>query len=254
MTRHRFFVSLPLQSGETIALDRQVSLHISSSLRLKKRHLITLFDGSGGEYEAMITQIDRKRVSARIGEFSSISRESPLQVHIAMALIRGDRMDYAIQKITEMGANQITPLITERSEVKLSSERTTRKLAHWRGIVASACEQCGRNQLPDINSPLPFSKLFEQVTSSGKFILHPGASTLNSRSGSPQSVTLVSGPEGGFTDSEIHLANDFGFQSIGFGPRVFRAETAPIATLSLLQYLWGDFGSEDPVDQGPGIL
>jgi len=245
MTSHRFFVSVPLQSGKTIALNRQVSQHISSSLRLKEEQLITLFNGSGGEYEAIITHIEKKQVSIKVGSYSSISRESPLHVHIAMALIRSDRMDYAIQKVTEMGANQITPLITDRSEIKLNSERAAKKLLHWQGIIASSCEQCGRNQLPDIDLPVPFSKFIEQVTSAGKLILCPDASILETETAPLQSVTMVSGPEGGFSDGEIRFANGCGFKSTGMGPRVFRAETAPVAALSMVQYLWGDFGSKN---------
>lgn len=254
MTRHRFFVPSPLCTGELIKLDKRVSQHIGSALRLGKGQLITLFTGDGGEFEAQISAIENKQVIALIGRIVSIDRQSPLVVRVAVALAKGDRMDYAIQKVTELGATHISPLFTERSEVRLSPDRVTKKMSHWQGIIVSACEQCGRNLLPIVDLPLPFQKFVENDTSAIKLILSPGAALIRQDYESPSRITLVSGPEGGFTVDEIGLAVSSGFREAGFGPRVLRAETAPVAALSVLQYLWGDAGDNrvNNLEPGPG--
>lgn len=247
MAKHRFFVRLPLVTGETAILDKQVSQHITSVLRLGQNQQITLFNGRGGEFQAEITGIERKQVMVRIGNLAPIDRESPLAVRVAIALAKGDRMDYAIQKVTEMGATRISPLFTARSEVRLSEDRAAKKLAHWQGIIISACEQSGRNSLPVLDSPVPFEELIGSDSADLKLILCPGA-PLISGSDSPSQVTLVTGPEGGFTEAETELAKSRNFRPTGFGPRVMRAETAPLAALSILQYLWGDVGERSGSD------
>jgi 16S rRNA (uracil1498-N3)-methyltransferase len=241
MAKHRFFVRAPLVTGKLLTLEKQVSRHISSVLRLGRNQHVTLFNGQGGEYDAEITTVERKQVLVRIGGVNPVDRESPLSVRVAIALAKGDRMDYAIQKVTELGATRISPLFTSRSEVKLSKERAAKKLLHWQGITISACEQSGRNLLPMVDSPVGFQELIESAAEETKLILCPGA-PLISRGARPSQVTLVTGPEGGFTESETELARSGGFLPTGFGPRVLRAETAPLAALSILQYLWGDAG------------
>lgn len=241
MAKHRFFVRGPLLTGATILLEKQVSQHINSVLRLGLSQQITLFNGQGGEFEAEITGLEGKQVSARVGIFSPINRESPLIARVAIAMAKGDRMDYAIQKVTELGATRISPLFTKRSEVKLNEARAIKKLSHWQGIIISACEQSGRNLLPVIDSPETFTELIDSEPVGMRLILCPGA-PLISQGTSPNQVTLVTGPEGGFTESETELAQSRGFSPTGFGPRIMRAETAPLAALSIMQYLWGDTG------------
>lgn len=241
MAKHRFFIRSQLVTGEVLTLEKQVSQHINSVLRLGQNQHITLFNGQGGEYEAEITAVERKQVIVRIGGVTPVDRESPLSVRVAIALAKGDRMDYAIQKVTELGATRISPLFTSRSEVKLSKDRVVKKLLHWQGITISACEQSGRNLLPTLDPPVGFGELIESATDGTKLILCPGA-PLISRGARPSQVTLITGPEGGFTESEKELAISGGFLPTGFGPRVMRAETAPLAALSILQYLWGDAG------------
>jgi len=242
MAKHRFYVPQSLHVDDEIILDEHVSRHISSALRMSNGQTITLFTGQGGEFEAEITEINKKHVSVRIGIHVEVDRESPVAIHVALAFIKGERMDYAVQKLTEAGASQITPLFTERSEVKLKQERIARKMFHWQGVIISACEQCGRNLLPVISPPTSFQDFVAKDNARLKLILSPGSSLIKQDSTSLTEVTLVSGPEGGFTTDEVAYARTCGFHSTGLGPRIFRAETAPLAAVSIIQYLWGDFG------------
>ena len=167
-------------------------------------------------------------------------RESGLTIELGQVMSRGERMDYAVQKATELGVTRIVPLFSERCEVKLSSERQDKRQQHWQQVAISACEQSGRSRVPEIAQPQPLSQWLTQCHSALKLVLHPDAAMPLAQRQAPASVALLIGPEGGLGDQEIAQARAAGFDSLQLGPRVLRTETAPVAALAVLQYLWGD--------------
>lgn len=229
-----------LQAESTFDLEPGPSQHLSRALRMQQGSALVLFDGRGGQYPATISCIDKKRVSVTTGEHHDVEVESPLSVHLGIAVSRGERMDWVVQKATELGATQITPLLTERSEVKLKGERMKKKQDHWQQIAISACEQCGRNRVPVINALQPLSPWLAECEANLRLVLHHRADTLPGQEHSPKTVALLIGPEGGLSDNEILLAQQQAFQSLRLGARVLRTETAPLAALSILQARWGD--------------
>jgi 16S rRNA (uracil1498-N3)-methyltransferase len=240
MTSHRFFISQQLLLNDELVLEPAVSRHINSSLRMIVGESITLFNGTGGEYSAQIIKITKKCVTVVVDNFCDTDRESALSIHLAIVMIRGDRMDYAIQKATELGATRITPLYSERCEVKLNRDRASRKLDHWRLVIHSACEQSGRNVVPVIETPIALNQHLAKAVADLQLILHPSGSSLPTSIPAPASVNLLTGPEGGFSSAEVALAEQHGYLAVKLGPRTFRAETAPVVGLGLLQSWWGD--------------
>jgi 16S rRNA (uracil1498-N3)-methyltransferase len=236
----RVFSAQPLTSGASIQLDEAGSHYLSKVLRMQAGRELVLFNGEGGEYAGEIAAISKKQVTVALGEFTPDNRESPLQLELAISVSRGERMDWVIQKATELGASRITPLLTERTEVKLGSERQEKKTGHWRQIVISACEQCQRNILPPLDSPVTLDEWLPQVTAEARFVLHHRDSQRLPTDSKPASVALLIGPEGGLSETEIEQARAAGFAPLTLGPRVLRTETAPVAAVSLVQYLWGD--------------
>lgn len=206
---------------------------------------LVLFDGCGGEYPAVIESISRNKVRVTTHEHRPIERESALRITLWHGLCRGERMDSVIQKATELGAHAIQPVITERSTVKISADRAEKKLRHWRGIISSACEQCGRNRLPHINTPMVFTDLLDRIDAFDQaLLLHPRDSeNLATRlSYLPESgrLLLCTGPEGGFSDHELSAAANAGMHTVHLGSRVLRTETAPVVALSIAQLIAGD--------------
>lgn len=239
----RIFSPEPLAGREEIELPESASRHLVKVLRMAPGRELILFDGSGGEYRAELSAAG-KRARARLGEFSPQNRQSPLALTLAIGISRGDRFDWVIQKATELGASAIQPLFTERCEVKLSGERLQKKLAHWRQIAASACEQCQRNLLPEVAEPLKLPQYLHSAEAGLKLVLHHRTERdlrqLQAERGNPQSALLLVGPEGGLSGAEIDAALERGFEPLCLGPRVLRTETAPVAALSVLQFHWGD--------------
>jgi 16S rRNA (uracil1498-N3)-methyltransferase len=245
MSISRIFQPIPLQTQMMIELDSQASHHIARVLRAAVGDPLTVFNGEGGEYQAVITQIDKKKVSAEVLSYVARDVESPLTLHLAQGISRGEKMDYTIQKAVELGVKKIIPLFTERCNVKLDEDRREKKWQHWQSIVISACEQSGRNHIPEIATPQSLEGWFATLESSDVyFVLAPTAqSKLKQLSLPPQSrVVLLIGPEGGLSDKEIARAHHFGFSSLNLGPRVLRTETAGVAALAALQCLFGDLG------------
>ncbi|HET8711910.1 MAG TPA: 16S rRNA (uracil(1498)-N(3))-methyltransferase, partial [Spongiibacteraceae bacterium] len=209
--------------------------------RMQCGESLKLFNGDGCEYEATIAGVDKKSVQVTIAAASAIERESPLTIHLGIAISKGERMDWVIQKATELGVTHITPLLTERVEVRLQGEREEKKLQHWRSIAISACEQCARNRLPGIDTPIALATWLDSIAADAKFVLHHrSAVALDSRADKPRSVALLIGPEGGLSETEIASAEKKGFAPLRLGPRIMRTETAPVAALSIFQFLWGD--------------
>jgi len=238
MRLSRFFIDAPLALGEH-ALPEASAHYISRVLRLAVGAAVQLFDGSGQEYRGELIEVGKKTVRVRLQEMLPGMPESRLQIHLGQGLSRGERMDWAIQKATELGAAQITPIISERCEVRLKEERADKRLSHWRQIAISACEQCGRSVIPIIHPPQLLSDWLT-IDTDLKLVLHPVAEPLASHP-APATLAFLIGPEGGLSDAEVERARVAGFQSARLGPRVLRTETAPVVALTVAQQLWGDF-------------
>lgn len=229
-----------LRAESTFDLEPGPSQHLARALRMQVGSAIVLFDGRGGEYPATISSISKKQVTVSTGDHNERDIESPLSIHLGIAISRGDRMDWVVQKATELGVTSITPLLTERTEVKLKGDRADKKVAHWRQVAISACEQCGRNKVPELGVLTPVSQWLEGCEAEVRLVLHHRAEPASARREIPHSVALLIGPEGGLSDIEIALAEQSGFSPMQLGPRVLRTETAPLAAITLLQGKWGD--------------
>lgn len=213
-------------------------------LRLAEGDAVTLFDGRGGEYDAVITACGRNTVQVRVHGQRSKSLESPLQVTLVQAVSSGERMDFTVQKAVELGVAAVQPVLSERCVVRLSGERAGKRVAHWQAVVVAACEQCGRNHVPPVQPLLPFAAWLEQQLAEPglRILLAPGGDVrLQDLGPSPGRLTLLAGPEGGLTAAEAGDAGRAGFRALQLGPRVLRTETAALAALAAMQTLWGDF-------------
>jgi 16S rRNA (uracil1498-N3)-methyltransferase len=233
----RLFVDLALAAGRSVALPSGAVRHVQV-LRLQPDTAVTLFDGRGGQWSARIDAIRARGVQAQVLEHEAVERELPLRITLALAMPAGDRMDIVVEKATELGAATIVPLISERSVLRLAGERAMRRRAHWQAIAVAACEQCGRNRVPEVLAPQPLAAWLGTLASrdadEARWLLGwrdaqpwPGAAGL-------ASIVTLSGPEGGFTDVEQALAASCGFVTVGLGPRVLRADTAPLAVMAAL--------------------
>lgn len=235
-----------LSPGTTVALNDRAAGHLLRVLRLPAGAPVTLFNGRGGEYRAELQPSGKRACSARIISHDPAEIESPLRITLGQSVARGARMDYLLQKAVELGVTAIVPLISENSTVRLTPERQAVRFEHWKGVCASACEQCGRNRLPDLVPPRPLaawlSRDDEPSRHALKIVLDPAGEQRLARLPRPgDEVILLSGPEGGFTPAEIAASVQNGFVRLRLGPRILRAETAPLAAITAMQTLWGDF-------------
>jgi 16S rRNA (uracil1498-N3)-methyltransferase len=236
----RFFEPQPLAKDSTIELSDSAVQHISRALRMRPDEQILLFNGDGFEYLASLHSVEKRNVSAHIIEQRQPAVESPLDIRIGQSLSRGERMDYAVQKSTEMGVRQISPLFSERCEVKLAADRQEKRVQHWQQVAISACEQSGRVCPPEIKQPQTLKAWLQEQDATARFVLHHHSEQPLEQIDPPDSVALLIGPEGGLTEAEVELAREYGFKPLALGPRVMRTETAPVAALAILNYLWGD--------------
>lgn len=238
------YVQQALALEQSIALEDSAAQHVAKALRMKSGYKLVLFNGDGFFYPSTITDVSKKQVSVHVDEQLEANSESPLHTHIGQTISRGDRMDYAIQKATELGANEISPLFSERCEVKLNPERQAKRQAHWQQVAISAAEQCGRACVPVIHPPVDISSWINTLDeATTKLVLHHRDTQNLSTLPQPKSVALLIGPEGGLSEQEITEAQTKQFIACTLGPRVLRTETAPITSLSVLQWLWGDFNA-----------
>ena len=240
----RFYCNQALPPSGSVELTPDAAHHAARVLRLREGDAVEIFDGMGNERRGQITLISGKRVVIGILAATNANRESSLQVLIAQALTSSEKMDWVIQKSTELGVTEIQPLDTERSVARLSPERIAKRLEHWQQVAISACEQCGRNTLPQIYAPLDIMMWLQQIRekNSRKYILLPdGERSFTNQTDPHGGVLLLIGAEGGFTPAERSAAKQSGFESIRMGSRVMRTETAAIAGLAAVQTLWGDF-------------
>jgi 16S rRNA (uracil1498-N3)-methyltransferase len=239
----RFHVSTHLSPGAEIDLPERAAKHVAV-LRLRQGDAITLFNGEGGEYGAVLTRLTKSQFSARIDVWRQVERESPLEVTLAQCISSGDRMDTTLQKATELGVRSIIPLESERSVVRLSSDRAEKRLAHWRNVTLAACEQCGRNRPPSIANVDQLHAwliaLKTETEPAMRVLLAPEASVGFGSVPRSANIVLLVGPEGGLAPHERAAAQRAGFLPVRLGPRTLRTETAPLAAMAALQILWGD--------------
>jgi 16S rRNA (uracil1498-N3)-methyltransferase len=250
----RFFADLPLIPGTSIDLPEQAARHVQV-LRLQPGGRITLFNGAGfsgnadgeGEYEASIERMGRSDVQVMVGSYTATHRETARAVHLAVGMPANERMDWLVEKATELGVASIRPLMAERSVLRLKGDRSEKKLAHWRGIAIAACEQCGRNRVPVIHDSVSLTQWLKSATPGpANPMTGPERLLLSLQEGtrplahaiaaaSTQTpLTFLSGPEGGLSPAEEAAAIACGFVPVTLGPRTLRAETAPLACLSFL--------------------
>jgi 16S rRNA (uracil1498-N3)-methyltransferase len=244
----RIYQPVPLHSDALLFLDEQASHHLLRVLRVKPEESLILFNGQGGEYEAVVTELQKKKVQVKIGRFLPQNKESFLSIDLAQGIVRGEKMDFILQKAVELGVKRIIPLLTERSKIKLDEHSKIKRLEHWKAVVVSACEQCGRNYLPEILPPLSLKQWLQEKTADLCFVLSPHLPNDSALSVKKQaSIALLIGPEGGLSEKEMALSQQAGFLALNLGPRILRTETASIAAIAILQQHYGDFGLTLPL-------
>ncbi len=241
MATPRFFVALeltPAMVGQTLALPDAVAHHALRVVRLGSGDALTLFTGHGGEYAATLCDVGKRGAAVRVDAFDPVERESGLAVTLAQAVAANDAMDHAIRKATELGVTAVQPLLTGRSAPLPAGERRDRRLAHWRQVAVAACEQCGRNRVPEVFAALPLPEWLDAWRAGGAMLAPGGGDSMASLPAAP--AALLIGPEGGLAPGEIAAACAAGFASVRLGPRVLRTETAGMAALTAVGLLWGD--------------
>ena len=223
----------PLERGLRLALPPGPARHVQV-LRLQPGDPLVLFDGRGGEYDAVVEHMGRSEVRVEVREHRAVECETGVAVHLAVGMPANERMDWLVEKATELGVASIQPLLAERSVLRLAGERAQKKQAHWQGIAIAACEQCGRNRVPQVHAVQPLNTWLAAQAQPGLVLsLRPGTRALAATSAAAQ-LTLLSGPEGGLAPAEEDLALARGWSPVNLGPRVLRAETAPLAALAVL--------------------
>lgn len=242
MRTPRIYTPQPLAAGAGIALEQEAAHHLTRVLRFQSGAAITLFNGDGSDYAATLTAVGKRTVEVEIVSAAENSTESPLAIHLGIAISRGERMDFVMQKATELGVAAITPLLSERVEVRLSGERAVKKRQHWQGVIVAACEQSGRARLPQLHPLMPLHEWAGSVVAERRLVLHHRSARALDTSTGAASAALLIGPEGGLSELEIDAAERAGFSALRLGPRVLRTETAPLAAIALLQFAWGDMG------------
>ena len=238
----RIYSDQDLAVNTQVVLEEAASRHLCQVLRCKAGQPLVLFNGRGGEYSAVLEQADHRACRVSIDVFDPVNRESPLKIHLGLALSKGDRFDWALQKSTELGVFAVYPLTTERTEMHLKEERMNKKMLHWERLITGSCEQSQRNIPPRLHSPMPLGQWLSLERQGPGFFLQPGAenSAVVPGAQAVESAHLAIGPEGGFSQAEYALALARGFVGMPLGPRILRTETAPVAAISVLQWLWGD--------------
>jgi 16S rRNA (uracil1498-N3)-methyltransferase len=242
MRLNRIFCDGPLAGRTEIELPPAGAYHVARVLRMRAGAPLSVFDGSGQEFRAEITRVEGDKVSVALSDPTPGTAESPLKITLVQGVSRSERMDWTLQKATELGVAAINPVLTARSVVRLDEKQAARKREHWRGIVIGACEQSGRAKIPSISVPMTLREYLATVRKDGmRLVLSPSApASLVGLASMPTKVELLIGPEGGLDDDELIAAQKAGFMPVRLGPRVLRTETAAVVALSVLQGLWGD--------------
>ena len=236
----RVFVDGDLQAGQRLTVDGGAGNHVVRVLRSRVGDELTVFNGRGGEFGAAIEEIRRDTVLLSVLAHRDAERESAFDLTLAQGISRGERMDWVVQKATELGVTRIVPVFTERSVVHLDEKQAQKKVQHWRGIAIAACEQCGRNVVPAIEAPIAVYELLEKDVTGVRLLLSPGAPLRIADVHADGGATVLIGPEGGLAQVEQDAALRAGFTAVRMGPRVLRTETAAVCALTLLQQKFGD--------------
>jgi 16S rRNA (uracil1498-N3)-methyltransferase len=239
----RLFVSGALSNDAELVLTGEQARYLGRVLRSRPGDSITVFNGEGGDWLATVTRISKSTVHLQIESETPSTSESPLKIHLVQGISRGERMDFVVQKATELGVKRITPVLTQHGVVKLDAERATKRQHHWQHVANSACEQSGRTRPPLVDTPLPLNTWFgaREAAGSTQIILRPGAAAELSAVARPETkLCLLIGPEGGFSEREYEDADIAGFTTAALGPRVLRTETAALVAIALAQSAWGD--------------
>jgi 16S rRNA (uracil1498-N3)-methyltransferase len=242
----RVHVATALESGGVVELPAETASHVARVLRGRVGDALTVFNGDGREFGAEIATLRGSRVTVSLGAARAVDRESPFAVTLVQCVPRGDRMDFVVQKATELGVARIVPVLSERSVVRLDARQSAAKLAHWQAVAVSACEQCGRNRLPTIDCARPLLEYLGDAAGaeSLRLVLEPDAERApDCGPDAPRSAAIAVGPEGGFAPDELEACRVAGFVRVQLGPRVLRTETAAIAALAWLQTRFGDLGA-----------
>ncbi len=238
----RIYLDQSLDSGNTVQLSTEAHRHVINVLRLREEDKLIIFNAQGREFNAFISKIDKKYTSITIEQPQENNTTSPLDIELGLSLIKSDKLDFAIQKSVELGVTSITPLSADRSTIKLDSKRELKRLAHWQGVIQSACEQSGRNFLPELNALQNISSWLESSNTPG-IIFEPRASISLTELSPGKKIRIIIGPEGGFSKNELKEITQHQFKQVKLGPRILRAETAAITAIAALQLLWGDLNS-----------
>ena len=237
----RVYVDAELRSGAIVELPRETAQHVAKVLRARTGDQIVIFNGDGREYAGAIDSIRGSRVTAAVSEGYDKDRESPLGVTLVQCIPRGDRMDFIVQKATELGVRRLVPVLSQRSVVRLDAAQAEAKATHWRAVAVNACEQCGRTKLPVIDTPVPLvNYLGSAAAAPRRLVLDPDIEPSDMPERIEGSVEIAIGPEGGFADEELEAFRLAGFVGVRLGPRILRTETAAIAALTWLQTRYGD--------------
>jgi 16S rRNA (uracil1498-N3)-methyltransferase len=237
----RLHITDTLVTGAQLSLPADSAHYLGTVLRAREGDSVRVFNAADGEFDAVVSKSKKGHVDVTIGEcVRAPENAAKLGLHLALGLSRGDRMDYAIQKATELGVTEITPLFTEHGEVRLKPDRLENKLRHFEKIAINAAEQCGRLDVPVINTPLPLDAFLAQETQAKRLLLEPGGEQRLTASQTLTDIQLLIGPEGGFSEQEVAQARASNCEIMRLGPRVLRTETAPVAALAILQFLYGD--------------
>jgi len=239
MKSHRFYSSIELKENTSVELSPDAAHHCTQVLRYKPGDHLTVFNGDGFDYLATIEEIDKKRCQIKISSKKDPQNESPLKINLVQGIARGDKMDLIIQKAVELGVSEITPLFTERCNVKLEGKRLDKKLLHWNKTIISACEQSGRSIIPRLNAPISIDKLSKE--NSHTIYLEPNSGKKLTLLSIEESVRLLIGPEGGFSEKDLAHLNSIDCIGANIGSRILRTETAGLAVVSILQARFGDF-------------
>ena len=241
MRNVRIHVETPLNTGAEVVLPAETAHHVAVVLRLRVGAMLELFDGTGGSHRGRVLAAGRRSVTIQLETFDPQERESALPATLVQGVSRGQHMDYTLQKAVELGVARIVPVLTEHSNVRLDEARAGRRIEHWRRVIIGACEQCGRNRVPEVCPLQPLAAWLEADRSGCRLILDPEADRgLDAFPPPVNGLSLLSGPEGGLSQMEVRAAVAMGWQPVRLGPRILRTETAAVAALAACQALWGD--------------
>jgi 16S rRNA (uracil1498-N3)-methyltransferase len=243
----RVFVAAGLEPGSVVELPPETASHLAKVLRARAGDELVLFSGDGREFAGAIESVRGSRVSASVGRGAAVDRESPLRLTLVQCVPRGDRMDFIVQKATELGVARIVPVLSQRSVVRLDEAQAQSKAAHWRAVAVNACEQCGRNRLPAIEAPIPLlNHLGKAAPPLTRLVLEPGPDRPAAPADPGGAAEIAIGPEGGFAEDELEAFRLAGFARLALGPRIMRTETAAIAALAWMQIRFGDLQPVQP--------